>query len=135
MYSNRGTETCREEKFRVNSLSRWGQRPFEVVVSSGKRAKALVRKGLYSCKINHDGFVTKPKARFATKPKARFACLGDFQRSDVGFDYAFAPSPLRLAPRVLTARACQDNLEMCHLLVERAFIQSLVEEEILRLGP
>ncbi|CAM9990597.1 unnamed protein product [Sphacelaria rigidula] len=95
---------------------------FEVVDELPGGREAIGTRWLHSWETGQDGFVTKPKARFV--------CLGNPQQPDINVEDLFGPTPPGLTPRVLTAYACQNKLEMYHLDVEQAFMSSPIEEKI-----
>ena len=77
---------------------------------------------------DHAGLVVKAKARLVAK--------GYSQVEGVDYLETFAPTPASASIRMLTAFACEHDLDMHHLDAEQAFIQSELDEEIfMRLPP
>ena len=65
-----------------------------------------------------------------TKTKARLVARGDEQRVDIDFGELFAPTVAVSSVRLLTAMACELDLDLCHFDIEQAFVQSDLEENV-----
>ena len=65
-----------------------------------------------------------------TKTKARLVARGDVQRMNIGFGELFAPTVAVSSVRLLTAMACELDLDLCHFDIEQAFVQSDLEENV-----
>ena len=66
----------------------------------------------------------------ATKTKARLVARGDEQRVNIDFGELFAPTVAASSVRLLTAMACELDLDLCHFDIEQAFVQSDLEENV-----
>ena len=65
-----------------------------------------------------------------TKTKARMVARGDEQRANVDFGELFAPTVAVSSVSLLTAMACELDLDLCHFDIEQAFVQSGLEENV-----
>ena len=65
-----------------------------------------------------------------TKTKARLVARGDQQRVNIDFGELFAPTVAVSSVRLLTAMACELDLDLCHFDIEQAFVQSDLEENV-----
>ena len=70
------------------------------------------------------------KYGWPTKTKARLVARGDEQRMNFDFGELFAPTVAVSRVRLLTAMACELDLDLCHFDIEQAFVQSDLEENI-----
>ena len=68
-----------------------------------------------------------------TKTKARRVARGDQQRVNIDFGEFFAPTVAVSSVRLLTAMACELDLDLCHFDIEQAFVQSDLENVYMRL--
>ena len=65
-----------------------------------------------------------------TKTKARLVVRGGEQRANIEFGELFAPTVALSSVCLLTAMACELDLDLCHFDVEQAFVQSDPEENV-----
>ena len=65
-----------------------------------------------------------------TKTKARMVARGDEQRAYVVFGQLFAPTVAVSRVRLLTAMACELDLDLRHFDIEQAFVQSDLKENV-----
>ena len=65
-----------------------------------------------------------------TKIKAKLVARGDEQRANIDFGELFAPTVAVSSVCLLTAMACELDLDLCHFDVEQASIQSILEENV-----
>ena len=79
-------------------------------------------KWVYTWKVDEHGWVLKAKSRLV-------AC-GFKQREEVHFGETFAPIVSSSCVRLLSAIACECDLDLCHLDVDQAFVQSDLEEDV-----
>ena len=83
---------------------------------------------MYSWKSDEFGVVVRAKARLVAR--------GFGQREGIGFFDTFSPYPPVMSIRLLAARACELDLELCHFDAEQAFVQSDLDEVVyIRLSP
>ena len=57
-----------------------------------------------------------------TKTKARVVVRGDQERVNIDFEEFFAPTVAVSSVRLLTAMACELDLDLCHFVTEQAFV-------------
>ena len=57
-------------------------------------------------------------------------CTGDRQKALIDFEELFAPTVVVSSVRLLTALACEQNLDSCHFDIEQAFVQSELDEDV-----
>ena len=82
-------------------------------------------KWVYTWKVDEHGWVVKAKSRLVAR---------DFkQREGVDFGEIFAPTVSSSCVRLLSAIACECDLDLCHFDVDQAFVQSDLEDVFLRL--
>ena len=75
---------------------------------------------MYSWKSDEFGIVVRAKARLVAR---------DFgQREGIDFFDTFPPCPSVISIRLLTALACELDLDLCHFGAEQAFVQSDLDE-------
>ena len=79
-------------------------------------------KRVYTWKVDEHGWVVKARSRLV-------AC-GLKQREGVYFSETFAPTVSSSCVRLLSAIACQCDLDLCHFDVDQAFVQSDLEEDV-----
>ena len=79
-------------------------------------------KWVYTWKVDEHGWVIKAKSRLAAR--------GFKQRERVDFSEAFAPTVSSSCVRLLSAIACEFDLELCQFDVHRGFVQFHLDEEI-----
>ena len=77
---------------------------------------------IFDCKADEYGWPTKTKAT----PVAR----GGERRVDIDFGELFAPTVAVSSVRLLTAMACELDLDLCHFDIQQAFVQSNLEENV-----
>ena len=65
-----------------------------------------------------------------TKTKARLEAQGDEQRFNIDFGELFAPTVTVSSVRLLTAMACELDLDLRHFDIEQAFVQCDLEENV-----
>ena len=64
------------------------------------------------------------------KAKSRLVARGFKQREGVYFSETFAPTVSNSCVRLLSAIACQCDLDLCYFDVDQAFVQSDLEKDI-----
>ena len=64
------------------------------------------------------------------KAKSRLVARGFKQREGVDFGETFAPTVSSSCVRLLSAIACECDLDLCHFDVDKAFVQSDLEEDV-----
>ena len=64
------------------------------------------------------------------KAKSRLVARGFKQREGVDFGETFAPTVSSSCVRLLSAIACECDLDICHFDVDKAFVQSDLEEDV-----
>ena len=79
-------------------------------------------KWVLSCKTDEPGRVTKAKERLVPR--------GFNQREGIDYFETFAPTPAAGCIRLLSATACELDLDLCHFDAEQAFVQSNLEEDV-----
>ena len=79
-------------------------------------------KWVYTWKVDEHGWVVKAKLRLVAR--------GFKQREGVDFDETFAPTVSSSCVRLLSAIACECDLDLCHFDVDQAFVQSDLEEDV-----
>ena len=79
-------------------------------------------KWVYTWKVDEHGWVVKAESRLVAR--------GFKQREGVYFSETFAPTVSSSCVRLLSAIACQCDLDLCHFDVDQAFVQSDVEEDV-----
>ena len=82
-------------------------------------------KWVYTWKGDEHGWVVKAKSRLVAR--------GFKQREGVYFSETFAPTVSSSCVRLLSAIACQCDLDFCYFDVDQAFVQSDLEDVFLRL--
>ena len=65
-----------------------------------------------------------------TKTKARLVARGGEQRMKIDFGELFAPAVAVSSVWLLTAVACELDLDLCHFNIEQAFVQSDLWENV-----
>ena len=70
-----------------------------------------------------------------TKTKARLVARGDEQRMNIDFGQLFAPTVAVSSVRLLTAMACELDLDLSHFDIEQALVQSDLEENVYMRSP
>ena len=58
------------------------------------------------------------------KAKSRLVARGFKQREGIDFDETLAPTVSSSCVRLLSAIACERDLDLCHCGVDQAFVQS-----------
>ena len=64
------------------------------------------------------------------RAKARLVARGFTQREGVDYLETFSPCPSVPSIRLLTAIACELDLDLCHFDAEQAFVQSTLDEDV-----
>ena len=82
-------------------------------------------KWVYTWKVDEHGWVLKVKSRLVAR--------GFKQLEGVDFSETFAPTVSNSCVRLLSAIACECDLDICHFDVDQAFVQSDLEDVFLRL--
>ena len=78
-------------------------------------------KWVYTWKVDEHGWVVKAKSRLVAR--------GFKQREGVDFGETFAPTVSSSCVRLLSAIACECDLDLCHFDVDQAFVQSDLEDK------
>ena len=79
-------------------------------------------KWVYTWKVDEHGWVVKAKSRLVAR--------GFKQREGVDFSETFAPTVSSSCVRLLSAIACEFDLDLCHFDVGQAFAQSHLDEDV-----
>ena len=79
-------------------------------------------KWVYTWKVDEHGWVVKAKSRLVAR--------GFKQRGGVDFSETFASTVSSSCVRLLSAIACECDLDLCHFDVDQAFVQSDLEEDV-----
>ena len=79
-------------------------------------------KWVYTWKVDEHGWVVKAKSKLVAR--------GFKQREGVDFGETFAPIVSSSCVRLLSAIACECDLDLCHFDVDQAFVQSDLEENV-----
>ena len=82
-------------------------------------------KWVYTWKVDEHGWVVKAKSRLVAR--------GFKQREGVDFGETFAPTVSSSCVHLLSAIACECDLDLCHFDVDRVFVHSDLEDVFLRL--
>ena len=82
-------------------------------------------KWVYTWKVDEHGWVVKAKSRLVAR--------GFKQREGVDFGETYAPTVSSSCVCLLSAIACECDLDLCHFDVDQAFVQSDLEDVFLRL--
>ena len=77
---------------------------------------------MYTWKVDEHGWVVKAKSRLVAR--------GFKQLEGVDFSETFAPTVSSSCVRLLSAIACECDLDLCHFDVDQAFVQSDLEEDV-----
>ena len=88
-------------------------------------ANVIDAKWVYTWKVDEHGWVVKAKSRLVAR--------GFKQREGVDFSETFAPTVPSSCVRLLSAIACECDLDLYHFDVDQAFVQSDLEDVFLRL--
>ena len=80
---------------------------------------------MYTWKVDEHGWVVKAKSKLVAR--------GFKQREGVDFGETFAPTVSSSCVRLLSAIACECDLDLCHFDVDQAFVQSNLEDVFLLL--
>ena len=64
------------------------------------------------------------------KAKSRLVARGFKQREGIDFGEMFAPTVSSPCVRLLSAIACECDLDLCHFDVDQAFVQSRLDENV-----
>ena len=79
-------------------------------------------KWVYTWKVDEHGWVIKAKSRLVAR--------GFKQRGGVDFSETTVPAVSSSCVRLLSAVACECDLDLCHFDVDQAFVQSDLEEDV-----
>ena len=80
-------------------------------------------KWVYTWRVDKQGWVVKAKSRLVAR--------GFKQREGIDFGETFAPTVSSFCVRLLSAIACEFDLDLCHFDVYQAlFVQSRLEENV-----
>ena len=79
-------------------------------------------KWVYTWKVDEHGWVVKAKSRLVAS--------GFKQREGVDFSETFAPTVSSSCMGLLSAIACECDLDLCHFDADQAFVQSDLEEDV-----
>ena len=79
-------------------------------------------KWVYTWRVDEQGWVVKAKSRLVAR--------GFKQREGIDFGETFAPTVSSSCVRLLSAIACECDLDLCHFDVDQAFVQSRLEENV-----
>ena len=79
-------------------------------------------KWVFKWKVDSDGFITRAKARLVAK--------GFRQVEGVDYFETFAPTPSSATIRLVSAFACQEDVDLLHFDVDQAFVRSKLDEEV-----
>ena len=79
-------------------------------------------KWVYTWKVDEQGWVVKAKSRLVAR--------GFKQREGIDFGETFAPTVSSSCVRLLSAIACEYDLDLCHFDVDQAFVQSRLDENV-----
>ena len=79
-------------------------------------------KSVYDWKADEYGWPTKTKTRVVVR--------GDQEKVNIDFGELFTPTVAVSSVRLLTAMACELDLDLCHIAIEQAFVQSDLEENV-----
>ena len=77
---------------------------------------------MYTWKVDENAWVVKAKSRSVAR--------GFKQREGVDFSETFAPTVSSSCVRLLSAIACECDLNLCHFDVDHAFVQSDLEKDV-----
>ena len=77
---------------------------------------------MYTWKTDEHGWVVKAKSRLVAR--------GFKQREGIDFSETFAPTVSSSCVRLLSAIACERNLDLCHFDVDQAFVQAELNEDV-----
>ena len=83
-------------------------------------------KWVYTWKVDEHGWVVKAKSRLVAR--------GFKQREGVDFSETFSPTVSNSFVRLLSAVACECDLDLSYCGVDQAFVQSDLEDVFLRLS-
>ena len=79
-------------------------------------------KWVYTWKVDEHGWVVKAKSRLVAR--------GFKQREGIDFGEAFSPTVSSFCVRLLSAIACECDMDLCHFDVDQAFVQSRLDENV-----
>ena len=69
------------------------------------------------------------------KAKARLVARGSSQWPGVEYHETFTPTPATPCIRLIAAKACELRLDLCHIDIQQAFVQAVLNEVVLTLMP
>ena len=79
-------------------------------------------KWVYTWKVDEQGWVVKAKSRLVAR--------GFKQHEGIDFGETFAPTMSSSCVRLLSAIACECDLDLCHFDVDQAFVQPRLDENV-----
>ena len=79
-------------------------------------------KWVYTWKTDEQGWIVKAKSRLVAR--------GFKQREGIDFGEIFAPTLSSSSVRLLSANACELDLDLWHFEVDQAFVQSHLDEDV-----
>lgn len=79
-------------------------------------------KWVFKWKVDSDGYIARAKARLVAR--------GFRQVEGVDYFETFAPTPTMSTIRLVTAYACQEDVDLLHFDVDQAFVRSKLDEEV-----
>ena len=79
-------------------------------------------KWVYTWKVDEQGWIVKAKSRLLTR--------GFKRREGIDFGVTFPPTVSSPWVRLLSAIACECDLDLCHFDVDQAFVQSHLDENV-----
>ena len=79
-------------------------------------------KWVYTWKVDEQGWVVKPKSRLVARSFK--------QREGIDFGKTFSPTVSSSCVRLLSAVACEFDLDLRHSDVDQAFVQSRLDENV-----
>ena len=77
---------------------------------------------MYTWKVDEHGWVVEAKSRLVAR--------GFKQREGVDFNETFPPTVSSSCVRLLSAIACECDLDICHFDVDQPFVQSDLKEDV-----
>ena len=80
-------------------------------------------KWVYTGKVDEEGWVVQAKSRLVAR--------GFKRREGIDFGETFPPTESSSCVRLLSAIACEFDLDLCHFDVDQAFVQSRLDENVI----
>ena len=85
-------------------------------------ANLIDAKWVYTWNVDDHGWVVKAESRLVVR--------GFKQRDGIDFSETFAPTMSSSCVHLLSAIACECDLDLCHFDIDQAFVQSALEEDV-----